>query len=218
MNPVDMRSMWHVHLRSRTIYGRLIANFPVEIIHKISRNKHQNSYNTSTHRKVKILGFWILSIITAFLFKTHNISKTGICVHPQVKSTHTGHYLHFKPNHPHHMKRGVIHSLANQVKVICQDQKDFNEEIKNTIHDLTLNKYPQEFVDSIMKPSRSSSPPSDTTYQSTVIIPYVKGLSEKFKRTGNNFIVRTIFKTDTDENWTDQRCPADETVSVLHPM
>jgi hypothetical protein len=33
------------------------------------------------------------------------------------KPTHTGHYLHFKPNHPHHMKRGVVHRLANRAKV-----------------------------------------------------------------------------------------------------
>jgi hypothetical protein len=39
-----------------------------------------------------------------------------------------------------------------------------------------LNEYPQEFVDSTMKPLRSNCP-SDTIYQGTVIIPYVKGIS-----------------------------------------
>jgi hypothetical protein len=115
------------------------------------------------------------------------------------------------------MKRGVVHSLVNQVKVICQDQKDFNKEIRNIIHNLMLNEYPQEFVDSIMKLSRSNSPSSDTVYQDTVVIPYVAGISEKFKRTGNRFSVRTIFKTDNDEKWTDQRCSADEAVCA-HPM
>jgi hypothetical protein len=40
--------------------------------------------------------------------------------------------------------------------VICLDQKDFNKEIENIRHDLMLNEYPQEFADSIMKPSRAT--------------------------------------------------------------
>jgi hypothetical protein len=35
---------------------------------------------------------------------------------------------------------------------------------------------------------------SDTIYQSMVIIPYVRGISEKFRRIGNHFNVRTIFR------------------------
>jgi hypothetical protein len=58
-----------------------------------------------------------------------------------------------------------------------------------------LNEYPQEFVDSVMKPSRISHP-SDTVYQDTVIIPYVKGVSEKFRCIGNCLNIRTIFKIE----------------------
>jgi hypothetical protein len=46
------------------------------------------------------------------------------------KPTHIGRYLHFKSNHPHHVKRGVIDSLISRAKVTCQDQKDFNKEIR----------------------------------------------------------------------------------------
>jgi hypothetical protein len=111
------------------------------------------------------------------------------------KPTHTGHYLHFKFNHPHHVKRGVIHSLINRAKVICQDQKDFNKEIKNVRYDLILNEYLQEFNDSIMKPSRSNCPSSDTIFQGTVIIPFIRGISKKFRSIENLFSVRTIFKS-----------------------
>jgi hypothetical protein len=51
------------------------------------------------------------------------------------------------------------------------DQKDFNKEIKNTRHDLMPQDHPQEFIDSVLKLSRSSCPPSDTVYQSMVFIP-----------------------------------------------
>jgi hypothetical protein len=58
-----------------------------------------------------------------------------------------------------------------------------------------LNEYPQEFVDSVIKPSRSSRHSSDTIYQGTLIITYIKGISEKLRRNGNRFNLRTIFKT-----------------------
>jgi hypothetical protein len=58
-----------------------------------------------------------------------------------------------------------------------------------------FSEYPKEFVDSVMKPSIRNGPPSDTVYQGTVIIIYVKGISEKFRRIGNRFNLRTIFKT-----------------------
>jgi hypothetical protein len=103
--------------------------------------------------------------------------------------------LRSKSNHPNHVKWGVVHSLISPAKVIYQDQKDFSKEIKNMRHDLLLNEYPQEFVHSITKPSRSNHPSSDTIHQDTVIIPYVKGISEKFRRIGNSVNVRTIFKT-----------------------
>jgi hypothetical protein len=55
-----------------------------------------------------------------------------------------------------------------------------NNEIYNIRHNLMLNEYPQIFVDSIIKPLGSNHPSSDTIYQGTVIIPYVKGIFKKF--------------------------------------
>jgi hypothetical protein len=91
------------------------------------------------------------------------------------------------------VKWGVVYSLISRAKITCQEQKDFRKEIKNIRHVLMLNEYPQEFVDSIMKPLRISHPSSDTIYQGTVIIPYVKGFFETVRRIGNRFNVRTIF-------------------------
>jgi hypothetical protein len=58
-----------------------------------------------------------------------------------------------------------------------------------------LNEYTQKFVDSVMKPATSSRPSSGKIYYDTVIIPYVKVISEKFRRIGNRLSFRTIFKT-----------------------
>jgi hypothetical protein len=109
--------------------------------------------------------------------------------------THAHRCLHLNPSHPYRLKRGVFRNLIRRAKVICQDQKDLNNEINNMRHELVLNSYPQEFVDSIMKPSRSNHPSSETIYQGTVVIPCVQSVSEKFRHIGNCFHLRTIFKT-----------------------
>jgi uncharacterized protein (UPF0335 family) len=111
------------------------------------------------------------------------------------KPTHTGQYLHFKSDHPQHVKRGVVRSLIDRAKVICQNQKDFNKEVKIIKHDLTLNGYPQRVIDSVMKSRKNNNPSTGKVPQSTGEIPYVRGISEKFRRIGNRYNVRTIFKT-----------------------
>jgi hypothetical protein len=70
-----------------------------------------------------------------------------------------------------------------------------------------LNKYLKEFVDYVMKPSTRNRPSSDTIYQGTVIIPYVKVTAEKFRHIGNRFNLNHFqgekyTPWDTDENWT----------------
>jgi hypothetical protein len=150
-----------------------------------------NFFTISTALDLPSNSQWRWKLIT-LPFLDVLVIKTGPNLATKVyrKPTHTGRYLHFKSNHPLHIKRGVARGL-----VICQDQKDFNREIKNIRHDQILNEYPQEFFDSIMKPGRGNCPSSDTIYQSTVIIPYVRGISEKFRCIGNHFNVRTIFKS-----------------------
>jgi hypothetical protein len=101
-----------------------------------------------------------------------------------------------KPTHTGHVKRGVVHSLVNRAKVICQSQKDFNNEIKTIRQYLMLNEYPKEFVDSVMKSSVRNRPSSDTIYQGTVIVPNVNGIFEKFRPIWNRFGLRTTFKTE----------------------
>jgi hypothetical protein len=55
------------------------------------------------------------------------------------KPTHT--LCTSSPTTLHHVKSGDVDSLISRAKVICQNQKDFNNEIKNMRHDLLLNEY-----------------------------------------------------------------------------
>jgi uncharacterized protein (UPF0335 family) len=125
------------------------------------------------------------------------VTRQGLNLSTRVyrKPTHTGRYLHFKSDHPQHVKRGVVRSLIDRAEVICQNQKDFNREVEVIKHDLTLNGYPHSFIDSVMKSRNNSNPSTDKVPHSTVVIPYVKGISEKFRRIGHRYNIRTIFKT-----------------------
>jgi hypothetical protein len=49
---------------------------------------------------------------------------------------HTKCYLHFKSDHPLHMKRGVVYSSVNRAKVICHDQKDYKGDIRNVKYEM----------------------------------------------------------------------------------
>jgi hypothetical protein len=111
------------------------------------------------------------------------------------KPTHTGRYLNFNSNHPPHVKRGLIQSLHKRASIICQEHQDLCDEIRGLRHDLQLNGYPRGFIDSVINSKGSSRLNKEEKPLGYVYIPYVKGVSEKFKRIGNRYNVRTIFRT-----------------------
>jgi hypothetical protein len=73
---------------------------------------HQNSVRPTMKFTMEVEANDTLSVLEHFCHEEG--SKTGQVSVP--KTTHTGHYLHFKPNHPHHVKRGVDHSLISRAK------------------------------------------------------------------------------------------------------
>jgi predicted GIY-YIG superfamily endonuclease len=46
-----------------------------------------------------------------------------------------------------------------------------------------------------MKSRKNKNPSTDKVPHSTVVIPYIRGISEKLRRIGNRYNIRTIFKT-----------------------
>jgi hypothetical protein len=61
--------------------------------------------------------------------------------------------------------------------------------------DLQLNEYPQGFIDSVINARDGSHPKKEDKPLGFVYIPYMKGVSEKFRRVGNRYNIRMIFKT-----------------------
>jgi hypothetical protein len=134
------------------------------------------------------------------------------------KPTHTGRYLNFNSNHPPHVKRGLIQILHNRASTTCQERQDLAEEISNLRSDLQLNGYPQGFIDSVINSKGSCRLNEEQKPLGSVYIPYVRGVSEKFKRIGNRYI-RTIFKTrHTHENEAKKRSATDGTVHLQYSL
>ncbi|PNF31066.1 hypothetical protein B7P43_G17441 [Cryptotermes secundus] len=120
----------------------------------------------------------------SFLYVLVIREETALVTQVYRKPTHTGQYLNFKSNHPPHVKRGLIKCLHNKASTICQDRRDLVKEI-NLRHDLQLNSYPKGFIHSVINSKGSRRPKKEKNPQCSVYIPYMKGVSEKFKRIGN---------------------------------
>jgi predicted GIY-YIG superfamily endonuclease len=126
------------------------------------------------------------------------VYRNGTAVLTKVygKPTHNGRYLHFNSNHPPHVKRGVVHSLINREITLCTEKQEYAKEVVKIRKDLATNGYPQHLIDSILKRSGAKSrQETDETCLSTVVIPYVKGILEKFRRIGERYNIKTVFKT-----------------------
>jgi hypothetical protein len=111
------------------------------------------------------------------------------------KPTHNGRYLNFHSNHPPHVKRGIIPSLYKKA-IICRERQDLAHEVNNLKHDLQLYCFPTKLINSVINNTGGNNRlRNDVKPICSVVIPYVKGISDKFKRIGNRYNIRTIFKT-----------------------
>ena len=93
------------------------------------------------------------------------------------KPPHTDKYLDFNSNHPMQHKRSVARTLLQRAQKIPSNQTEKSSEVKHIFSALKANGYPKRFIqDNLKTPTRTLTP---NTYKGLVILPYVKGLSEK---------------------------------------
>jgi hypothetical protein len=90
--------------------------------------------------------------------------------------------------------------------------------------DLQLSCYPQGFIGLVIKSKNGSHPNKEENTLGSVRIPYVRGVSEKFKHIGNRYNIRTIFKTKHTfrssliKNRPEKICNRRHTVSTSLPV
>ena len=101
------------------------------------------------------------------------------------KETHTNLNINARSNHPMYMKRGIIKGFTERAKALC-DEDSVAAELQNIEDVFVANEYPraqvkQMMADSIQEPTEEREPDREE-YIGQTTMPYVEGLSERYKR------------------------------------
>jgi hypothetical protein len=95
------------------------------------------------------------------------------------------------------VKRGLFQSYHKRASNMCQEHQDLCNEIGSLRWHLQLNGCPWRFTGSVINCNGRSRPSKEVKPLCSVYIPYVKDISEKFKRTGNQYNIRAISELKT---------------------
>ena len=112
------------------------------------------------------------------------------------KKTHTDQYLHFHSAHPLQHKLGVVRTLYDRNRnlvTLQQDQALEKQHIDNALKQCGYPKWAMEKVGVDMNNPRGRNNREETPY-GTVVIPYVKGLSESLRRSYGRYNFQTAMK------------------------
>ena len=121
------------------------------------------------------------------------------------KATHTDQYLNFASHHPLHHKQGVVRTLIDRADAIISDPDDRKEEYKHVCKALQVCGYPKRVIEGVIrrrnirqsrptKPKKNATSPQAQYRKHMVVIPYVKGLSEKVQRIFKKHDIHCAFK------------------------
>ena len=126
------------------------------------------------------------------------ISKPNRAFHTEVfrKPTHTDRYLHFESYHHAHVKTGVIRTLLQRSKRICNNKEALTKEKEHIRRVFKNNGYTTSFINRAMTPAQPRSTP-EQEYITTVTLPYVKGISEQVRQILGRVNIRAAFRTKT---------------------
>ena len=126
------------------------------------------------------------------------------------KPTHTDQYLHWDSNHFIVSKCSAFNTLVTRPKVVSTNKQILHkglEHIKKALQACsfptwTLNKLQQKFNHkhninnrksfTVNKPNNKNN--SNSKKNISVVVPYIQGLGERFKRTCNNKGIQVLFK------------------------
>jgi len=91
----------------------------------------------------------------------------------------------------------LVITLLNRAKEVCSSEALLNAEISKILTDLKDNDYPRHFVHNILREWKQGKPINQSPkqhFKQTMVIPYVKGLSEKFRKDVKDIGIKVYFR------------------------
>lgn len=111
------------------------------------------------------------------------------------KPTFSGQFLNFNSNHPNYVKLSVAQNLFNKLFMLESDEVQRKNQEDETVKFLEMNQYPLKIINQAKK--KALKPRESRVEQEkpigTVVIPYIRGTSEKISKINSKFNVRTTF-------------------------
>ena len=113
------------------------------------------------------------------------------------KKTHTDNYLPFESHHPLSHRVSVIRSLYGRPDRLCCTVKDRDTEKEHIESALISNGYPRHIISKYNAPSRRREGEERENPKASIVILYVRNLSESIRRILTRCNIRTCFKPNT---------------------
>ena len=115
-----------------------------------------------------------------------------------IDKLNTDQYLAYDSHHPQSVKRGIVKCLYDRAKHLITKPSVISKEKKHLPSVLVSNGYPSSFIRKLTKTTRPTANNEPTQeFQSTAVLPYIKGVSEVLRRCLQQQDIRTVFKSDT---------------------
>ena len=112
------------------------------------------------------------------------------------KPTHTVRYLDYMSHHPIEHKKGVVQILCTRAERLSLTANKKSSEVKHIFNVLNKNGYPKQVIQNHFKAleSKPNVLAEDKDDTITVVLPYVKDVSEAMRRILARANIRTTFR------------------------
>ena len=112
------------------------------------------------------------------------------------KKTHTDRYLHFRSHHHPQVKTSVVSCLKSRAERVCAGDS-LKKELNHLSRVFQANGYPHAVTAGVFDKKRRAPPSTSTedNEQKLLVLPYVKGLSEKVRLVCRPLNIKTAFRS-----------------------